>query len=483
MVRSNREEVVDYDDYGNEKGYVSEFVGQDSSAYSLDGKSLIVPDYGDVDDMSSLGTSKYTYRGDGGGSAVGYIGDMKIVGKADDNEPEQPTMSSLEKKLSSRHHNDPAIFDLVYADGRPKADRKDVNLTQSFEGKKNEEEKYSKSACCIPRWITNAPLWLKLIIIASVALLLGALVLIGVGALLSSDKQTSPSSQESLGDQEDSTEFVVPEYSTTFMPGLETLFTDEPVFKVTLSPTARPSSAPVDTTLPPIETISTPDTEVPILEIEEPDLVAEMATDAPSVHGSSAPSAAPSKSPSTAPSSAPSSAPSAAPTTSFPSAAPTSSPSAAPSSSPSAAPSSSPSATPTSTPTTQPTFAPTGTPTQMPTSSTVNFFVMGGRFDGADTQILSNGLQSLPSLDESTVLIHLGDWNSPYSTSCVEDSFITNVDSYQQSTIPVYFIPGDNEYNGKFLVKTPTSKWILNIRFTNLLMIPPHQIAQIPQRH
>jgi hypothetical protein len=76
---------------------------------------------------------------------------------------------------------------------------------------------------------------------------------------------------------------------------------------------------------------------------------------------------------------------------------------------------------------------------------------MGGRFDGEDTKTLENGLKSLPITDGNTILIHLGDWNSPYSTSCVEDSFITNVDSYQKSSVPVYFVPGDNEYNGKFV--------------------------------
>ena len=78
---------------------------------------------------------------------------------------------------------------------------------------------------------------------------------------------------------------------------------------------------------------------------------------------------------------------------------------------------------------------------------------MGGRFDGEDTKVLSNGVQSLPSMDENTMLVHLGDWNSPYATSCLEDSYITNVDSYQKSSVPVYFVPGDNEYNGKCVWK------------------------------
>jgi hypothetical protein len=42
-----------------------------------------------------------------------------------------------------------------------------------------------------------------------------------------------------------------------------------------------------------------------------------------------------------------------------------------------------------------------------------------------------------------------GDWNSPFATSCVESYYYqTNVDLYKQSAIPVYFVPGDNEFNG-----------------------------------
>ena len=59
---------------------------------------------------------------------------------------------------------------------------------------------------------------------------------------------------------------------------------------------------------------------------------------------------------------------------------------------------------------------------------------MGGRFDGDDATVLVDGLQSLPNMDGNTVLVHLGDFNSPYATSCVESSFQNNVDLYQQSS-------------------------------------------------
>lgn len=341
----------------------------------MDGKSLIVPDYGDVDDMSSLGTSKYTYRGDGATNNVRYIGDMKIVSK----------------------DTDPAVqygdYDLQkYDDSLPTAEDKDADLTQSFEEKKDEEEKATKSNC-IPLWIIEAPLWLKLIIIASIALLIGALVLIVVGGqlsgegLLSAFRQDDKNSTDNLGDMPIQTD--APENSTSESGAAnDIVFIDLPAVMVATSP--APTNAP--------------------------SLVAptEPTTASPTGAFTKSPTGYPTKSPTVAP-------------TKYPTVAPTK--------------------YPTQSPTKYPTVAPTEYPTQSPTSSKVNFLIMGGRFDGDDTKILENGLKSLPNVDDSTILIHLGDWNSPYTTSCDEDSFITNVNSYKQSSVPVYFVPGDNEYN------------------------------------
>jgi len=375
--------VIDYNKDEREEDFVgqvnnaTDLIGHDCSALSLDGKSLIVPDYGDVDDMSSLGTSKCTYRGDGG-SAVGYIGDLRIVGRADDYKTDPSTITSLEKKLSSRYEEDPELqygdYDVkTYCDSLPIAKGEDLDLSQSFAEKKYEEEEEAKKFDCIPQWITDAPLWLKLVIICSIALLLGALILIAVGAQLSTEKQISPSFQEK-NPTSNPVNFPIrtdaPAGSTLESgPVNSTAYPDQLAITVTSSSTLPPSLAPVDSILPPMVTISNSEYEVPT------------------------------------------SAPSYTPTTS------------------------------------SPTQSPTNSPTQSPTLSTVNFFVMGGRFDGEDTKTLENGLKSLPITDGNTILIHLGDWNSPYSTSCVEDSFITNVDSYQKSSVPVYFVPGDNEYN------------------------------------
>ena len=373
----------DDDDFVGQAHNASELIGHDSSALSLDGRSLIVPDYGDVDDMSSLGTYKYNYRGDGG-STVGYIGDMRILGKANNGDTDQSMATALENKTSSRYENDPALqygdYDLqTYgASSQSGAEGKEVNLSKSYDEEKQKEEKAEKSGC-LPQWITEAPLWLKLIFISSTALLIGAVVLIAVGAKLSTENQISSSS---LQDQNPSSTSSPTPIDVTFQTGVPAdsvagpgpenaiVYPDQPVVTITSNPTISPSFAPAKVVLSPsnspIETISAPVAEVP------------------------------------------------------------------------------------TTATAVPTVAPTVTPSQYPTLSTVNFFVMGGRFDGEDVAILTDGLQSLPNMDGNTVLFHLGDWNSPYATSCVENSFIANVDIYQQSSIPVYFVPGDNEYNGKF---------------------------------
>ena len=428
--------------------FEEDFGLNDDSAYSLDGRSLIVPDYGDLDDMSSLGgNSKFTYRGDDG--AVRYIGDKKIVEKPKVTETSPSKMSSLEKKLAA-YQGDPENQDGDYG----------VDIYGKDEEKKNEKKK--KKSRCVPQWIAEAPLWLKMVIIISVALLIGAIVLIVVGAKLSSLNLISSSTEvespfggagslEDSGPQSESISAtfypVTPAEVATSSPSVSREFdTSNATVPVTESPIPnleidKPSSAP-----------SSP-LSIPVTENKKDTISTDSPSAAPTNPPTTAtPSAAPTNSPTTAiPSASPSASPSSSPTTADPSSVPSDAPTTAPSASPTTA---VPTSTPTASPTSTPSMGPTQAPTQSPTIQMINFFVMGGRFDGEDSQILASGLQSLPSFDENTILVHLGDWNSPYTTSCLEDSYISNVDSYQKSSVPVYFVPGDNEYNGKFLRST-----------------------------
>lgn len=353
---------------------------------SLDGRSLIVPDYGDVDDMSSLGgNSKLTYRDDS--PNVNYISDKKTVERSYD----VVRMSSLEKKLSS-YHADPEVqspdYEVDVYDNSPPEARKDTEFSQSLE--KDDDKKDDKKRC-LPQWLYKAPLWLKIIIIASVALLIGAAVLIVAGAILAKrDTVSSSAAEESKNGEAKPPTFKFPSSLPTSPPfaasGNVPMINETPVEALTEGPTGFPTTS--SPTAP--QTIS--------------------------------------------PTTFPTTEPTVAPTTLEPTRAPTTSPTA------------NPTATPTFTPTPPPT---TKSPTPSPTQEMINFYVMGGRFDEEEI----TGLESLPKFDGNTILVHLGDWNSPYTTLCSEDSFTSNAESYQKSTVPVYFVPGDNEYNGRSFFK------------------------------
>jgi hypothetical protein len=316
---------------------------------------------------------------------------MRIIGKADDYESQK-----VERE------NDPALqygdYDLQTYDYSLKSGIEGKEVTnESYDEKKNDEDDPKKSCC--PLWIVEAPLWLKLVIISSTALLVGAVVLIVVGAKLSAENMISPS----LQDQNPASTLnpTTPTIDVT-LPTDVPLDSETESMKVnaTISPeqldntaaTSNPTETPPKVTKPtdmlPVEIAPTP-TNSSSKPIET------TSTLAPVVVVTEVPTNAPSN------------------------------------------------ATITEITTVVPTVVSS-------TLSTVNFFVMGGRFDGEDVVALTDGLQSLPVMDGNTVLFHLGDWNSPYATSCVEDSFITNVGIYNQSSVPVYFVPGDNEYNGMF---------------------------------
>ena len=367
----------------------SELIGDNSSALSLDGRSLIVPDYGDEEDMSSLGTSKYGgYRGDGGGT-IGYIGDMRIIGKTEDYESQK-----VERE------NDPALqygdYDLQTYDYSLKSGIEGKEVTnESYDEKKDDEDDPKKSCC--PLWIVEAPLWLKLVIISSTALLVGAVVLIVVGAKLSAENQFSPSLQDqnpaSTLNPTPTIDVTLPtdvplDSEAESMKVNTTISPEQPDDAAISSPTEIPPKATKPTDISPVEIAPTPTNSSSNSIVTTSTLAPVVVTEVPTYVPSNA---------------------------------------------------------------TTITAIPTVVPTVSPTLSTVNFFVMGGRFDGEeDVSALTDGLQSLPVMDDNTVLFHLGDWNSPYATSCEEDSFITNVGIYNQSSVPVYFVPGDNEYNGTF---------------------------------
>ena len=122
----------------------------------------------------------------------------------------------------------------------------------------------------------------------------------------------------------------------------------------------------------------------------------------------------------------------------------------APTVTPTIAPTAEPTVEPTTgTPTIAGTFAETDAPTQDsgPSTNVVTFYATAGRFQGDDLNQLEANLPSLPTDNGKAFMVHLGDWNSPFATNCDPDSYDVVDQTYSGSSVPVYFVPGDNEYN------------------------------------
>jgi hypothetical protein len=321
----------------------------------LDGRSLVVPENGGDEDMSSLGTSRFGGYNYGNGTTIGYVGNMRIVGRAEDYDYDDGAPLPPHRSPMTPSHLETGEYDFQTNDYSVHTEEKIAAQTLGEKDEINEKEAHKSG--CLPAWITGAPYWLKLVIIFSTALLVGAVILIAVGASLAFNKSSSSNN----ADQSPSTT------APTKVAG------------TTVAPTIAPSKAGNEITAPEnnLEDFSTlPPTIAPVQA--------------------------------------------------------------------------------TVWPVTEPSFNSTWS------ESKVNFFLLGGRFDGEALTDLTNSLATLPNIDGNTVLFHLGDWNSPYATSCVESSYALNAEVYQQSSIPVYFVPGDNEFNGKQI--STESSYSLNFR-------------------
>lgn len=281
------------------RGGASELMGG-SGGLSLDGQSLILNH--DDNTISSINTDYHSKQM----RAMGM--DPEITGLQESPSP---------RNASSRQEMDEKYNQHAYPKKPQSRSTKNPNATDDDDYYDNEEDS------CLPAWITDAPFWLKMLVVTSVALLVGAMLLIGVAASID-------------------------------------LQNDEQANSKKAAPTPPPAN------LLPTQSDS---------------------------FGDFTPGEAPT--------------------------APTESPVAV----------------------IQP-WQPRNT------STSVSFFVAGGRFEGATLAALPEELQSLPDIDGNTVLFHLGDWNSPFETDCDELSFEDNANLFEQSSLPVYFVVGDNEFNG-----------------------------------
>jgi hypothetical protein len=347
---------------------------------SLDGKSLILPQDGvyNGDDLSSINTSLHG----------GYRHELQILGLVEhaEDDLERPAGGAgAGTNASSRYEY--CRKSAAYGGTNSGSASSAASAASPIQDTVSKDSEEKDGGGCIPRWIADAPTWLKIVIVLATALLVGAIVLIGVGA--------------GLAVQENNANNNANTNSNTDAGGF-------PFFPSPLAPTTP--------TLPP-------------------------AMDAPTAQGGGNPSP-------TAPPPKPNSTPTKAPIVG------------------------------TAVPTAPTTLAPTVDPTMAPTQSSVKFFATGGRYSGTAGVLLPEQLQTLPNLDGNSIMFHLGDWNSPSTTSCVRESYIANDNLYNKSSVPVYFVPGDNEYNGEWL---ELSFFIVVVRFPPFLIFHCFHVFRLSQ--
>ena len=389
--RSSRNDVQD--DEPSIHG-VSSLLGGDG--ISLNGESVELPEdainqgNNDDDDISSINTSIH--------GGVGAPTNFKIIGHGD--EP----------------------IDTRGPSGGPGRTRRMESEVQIMETPKQSVGAGGGIACC-PTWITGAKPWLKGVIALSIAVLVGAVVLIVVATgLIGSEKANSTNS--ALGtlpvassDVASSTPSLAPVSTIvpTQTPSLTPVSTLVPTQKPAQPPnTRKPSTAPLTLTLPvqtlvpstlfqaipPVTTTEHPITPAPIA-AESKSPVSNL-TPAPVVNTDSPLVSTP------------------APVVDNQANTPTA--------------------------TAPLTLAPiSDMDTIIPTATTV-LYLMAGRPPSSSLQELNGLLGTIPDEGDS-FMVHLGDWNSPVDTSCNEQSYQDISDKYSSCPFPVFFIPGDNEYN------------------------------------
>ena len=306
---------------------------------SLDGQSVQIPDdTGSYiqDDISSINESSY-YRGSGGMKIVGTASSMEEGNAAGTSgmKTTAPELGDIQRSLSSETP--------VPEKGEPPKKSPNTSKTASARGTRNN----GKQSGCLPTWVLAAPKWLKCVIVVSIAMLVGAMVLVAV-ALSSALMAENEKSNNSATSEQVPTDMVVVGTPPVPSPAPTRRNTDEP---------SAASVIEEDWTGKPAEEVT---------QVEETKAPVEEETDT------------------------------------------------------------------------------------VPYDEFVTtFFVTGGRFTNDALVQLPGQLKTLPVRGGTSFMVHLGDWNSPYATQCDKQSYQDVDDLFSNSSIPVYFVPGDNDFNGK----------------------------------
>jgi hypothetical protein len=286
----------------------------------------------------------------------------------------------------------------------------------------DDDDRAAAGGGCLPLWLTDAPTWLKAAIVISTALLVGSIVLVGVAAALNASDESGASSRF-VGDG-DNNEFP----SAPSLPVLP--ITDSPSVTASLQPSSVPISVPTKTpsTSPaptlPDETGQPSGVPTPVstsLPTGEPSAVPSIVTESPTADTTDEPTISPTE----------------MPVTPFPSLVPTATVTNAPID-----------ATDAPIVTTDAPVVATDAPTDplvVPpiTGTTTVFYLAAGRPLDDELDLFQENLDKLPT--KGDFMVHLGDWNSPFATRCNKASYASVDQLYAASSVPVFFVPGDNE--------------------------------------
>ena len=418
---------------------------------SLDGQSVQIPDesvvdmqddmsksvqipsgsvYDMQDDISSINEYSY-YRG------MSEPLEIRIIGTAENTEvdnvelltPSSNVLTNTEGdgKAGQEHDNTMSTaINLSIGDSQ----KKPPNMKNTSKLSVHRKQRRT----LVPKWVAAAPVWLKCVIIFSTAMLVGAVVLVSVALTTALTHQTATSSATlddtvlSAPNEYDAISTPAPLSTTGALP-FDTYAgnTDEPVDDDTgivegpvddaniLSPTLAPSLAVTESATPApsastseaVKPAATPRPTVAEQPIDEADDISAPSSTAEDSDTVSAP--APSNPPTLSPDSA-----------------------------------------------TQAGQGASGGNKDNTVDSTstqydpyvTTFFVTGGRFTNDGLTALPSQLQSMPVRGGTSFMVHLGDWNSPYATRCDEQSYRDVNSLFSNSSAPVYFLPGDNDFNG-----------------------------------
>jgi hypothetical protein len=314
-------------------------------------------------------------------------------------------VSSMNSSLHGREFNDikivgttPMSLDLSTTENSSSEGH--LHVFEGTEGTANSQG--CKSRSCFPVWIRTAPCWLKVILGGSLAFFISATLLVGLGVALSTDQDNDASQNVRIP-----TSFAAPTTPPALAPS-------PTIFGSQYDPTMD-SSPQNDLTMD-----TSPQNDLTMDSSSQNDPTMDTSPQNDSTMDSSSQND---------PTMDTSTAGQTDWTESMPSTPPTLPPTQVPSREPSALPS------------------PTETQEVEVEVEVVTFFVTGGRDVDSERALTPERLGNLPQKMGSSFLLNIGDWNSP-SLGCEEQAY-EDVDTlFRNSSVPVYFVPGDNEYNG-----------------------------------